>query len=79
MFVKIIGIIFFVQNRDAEFLRQQEERRKANSVGKETETRMRGSTVKNPMQYLNVGEICLTDLSIIILPVESIRCSCDEA
>ena len=59
-------------------LRQQEERGKANSLGKETETRMRGSTVK-PMQYLNVGENCLTDLSIIILPVESIRCSCDEA
>ena len=78
MFVKMIGINFLVQNRDAEFLRQQEERRKANSVGEETETRMRGSTVK-PMQYLNVGENCLTDHSIIILPVESIRCSCDEA
>eukprot|EP01035_Chromulina_nebulosa_P022015 gene22015-28499_t len=34
------------ESRDEEFLRQQEERRKANSVGEETETRMRGSTLK---------------------------------
>ncbi len=42
--VKNSHVIEFLQIRDEEALKRQEERRKANSLG-ETETRLRGSTV----------------------------------
>jgi hypothetical protein len=44
-------LVFCVQIRDEEVLRQQEERRKAHAVGGETDTRMRHSTVRVPRHF----------------------------